>query len=86
MLTAIRHVDPYHSCYCLAGLSSAQHAYVFGGPSADGATDPMKMALGWSGSRGAHPEGQATQLLHPVLMTSLDSSTDALRRRFSDLA
>ena len=80
LLMSFRHVDPYHTCYVLAGLSSAQHTYAFSGPVQGGATDPIKTALGWSGSSGASSAAQATGLVHQVLMTSLDSGQHALHR------
>ena len=49
LVTAIRGVDAYHSCYNIAGLSSAQHTYHPRSNSSDGQTlAPLTAAFQWT--------------------------------------
>lgn len=70
-----RHADAYHSCYALAGLSSAQHRNEFV-LSAEPVSDPMGYAYAWMHSE-AHPsrrserekifeEEDTVEPIHPI--------------------
>lgn len=46
-----RHPDSYHSCYVLAGLSSAQHCYYFQKFDPDELAAPLSSAFHWACSQ-----------------------------------
>ncbi|KAH0537239.1 hypothetical protein FGG08_005941 [Glutinoglossum americanum] len=72
-----RHADSYHSCYVLAGLSSAQHYYYFSPKSRFDSCFALSSAFHWEASEVIpKPDGKAedtvfdeedrVRLIHPV--------------------
>ncbi|KAI9717149.1 MAG: hypothetical protein M1812_004897 [Candelaria pacifica] len=72
-----KHPDSYHSCYVLAGLSSAQHYYYFQEPDVSRLVTPLSSAFNWAGSqtiRASNGEEQPAvfgtedrvSLIHPI--------------------
>lgn len=48
VIDQIRHPDSYHSCYILAGLSSAQHYYYLSGQDHTKSAGPLSSAFRWT--------------------------------------
>ena len=75
--TRDRYPDAYHSCYGLAGLSSAQHKSTYvSNPGLDGA-GPLDPAFSWTPSapveQGADPEAVSDDedllpMVHPIFV------------------
>ncbi len=73
----IRHPDSYHSCYILAGLSSAQHCYQVSDSDSTKAAESLPSAFRWTCSdiiRGPNGEQEAPvfdeddrlEVVHPI--------------------
>ncbi|KAI9876551.1 MAG: CAAX farnesyltransferase (FTase) subunit beta [Pleopsidium flavum] len=50
VIDQIRHPDSYHSCYILAGLSSAQHYYCLSDQDRTESPGPLSSAFQWTHS------------------------------------
>lgn len=72
-----RYADAYHTCYTLAGLSSAQHYHYVKAAAASPAAESVESVFRWASSRAipmssgeaeeeVYDEGDRMHALHPV--------------------
>jgi protein farnesyltransferase subunit beta len=83
-----RPADAYHSCYCLAGLSAAQHQYRFDDSLSEQFQSPLAAPFGWYADTSFDLQ-QATGALcdsddmvapiHPVYVIPRESAEKARR-------
>ncbi|KAF2812618.1 terpenoid cyclases/Protein prenyltransferase [Mytilinidion resinicola] len=87
-----KHPDAYHTCYNLAGLSAAQHRYVYDYEKSTGAAAaPLSAAFNWTVADVVEEEGKiwdeddTVNIIHPVFVVPWGQA-EAVRKYFEEKA
>lgn len=85
-----KHPDAYHTCYNLAGLSAAQHRYVYDSEKeSEFEASPLSAAFKWAVAEDMEEknevwdEADKVELVHPVFVVPLGKA-EAIRRHFEE--